>query len=264
MERAVPSIIREAASRSKAFRSLSLSWAISRTCCRLTLPTFSLLGLPEPFSIPAAFLSRTDVGGVLVTKMKLRSSKMVMATGITCPAMEAVRFGPRANEAGHPGGAAHHVPGLVRHGHVDQDVPRVGPLGDVPALPILDLDHVLGGNQHIEDLIVHVHRLDPFHQVVAYLLFVTGIGVHHVPVGFALGSRRPGPRHDRLSRWCLGRCGAMAFAHGNPLTRPYASGFSGLFRGRPPAPRLGRGLVHVWFVLRGVVHAYLSGWEIRT
>jgi len=40
-----------------------------------------------------------------------------------------------------------HIPGLVGHDHVDQDVPRIDPLGDLPALAVLDLHHLLGGDQ---------------------------------------------------------------------------------------------------------------------
>src|SRR5664280_2645772 len=70
MLRAVPSIWRMAPSISRAFRSFIFSWAISRTCARVTLPTFSRLGTPEPFSIPAALRNKTAAGGVFSTKVK--------------------------------------------------------------------------------------------------------------------------------------------------------------------------------------------------
>jgi len=47
---------------------------ISRICARVTFPTFSFPGSLDPFSIPAAFLSRTEAGGVLVIKVKERSA----------------------------------------------------------------------------------------------------------------------------------------------------------------------------------------------
>ena len=74
MLRAVPSIVRMAESRLKAFRSGSLSCAISSTCLRVTEPTFYLLGVGEPFSTPAAFFSRSAAGGVFVMKVKERSA----------------------------------------------------------------------------------------------------------------------------------------------------------------------------------------------
>jgi hypothetical protein len=73
MLRAVPSIIRMAASTSLAFRSFILSSAISRTCLPVTVPTFTLFGVPEAVASPAAFLSRTAAGGVLRMKEKVRS-----------------------------------------------------------------------------------------------------------------------------------------------------------------------------------------------
>ena len=69
MERAVPAIILIAASMVAALRSGIFSSAISRTCCFVTFPTFTLLGSAEPFSTFAAFASRTEAGGVLVTKV---------------------------------------------------------------------------------------------------------------------------------------------------------------------------------------------------
>ena len=73
--RAVPSTVRIAASRVAAVRSGIFS---SRDLLDLLLaspcPTFFLLGSPEPFSMPAAFFSRTDAGGVLVMKVKERSA----------------------------------------------------------------------------------------------------------------------------------------------------------------------------------------------
>jgi hypothetical protein len=48
------------------------------------LPTFSVFGVPLPFSMPIAFFS-TDAGGVLVMKVKLRSEYTVITTGIGRP-----------------------------------------------------------------------------------------------------------------------------------------------------------------------------------
>ena len=73
MERAEPAIVRTAASRSAAVRSGSFAFAISSTCLRVTLPTFSVFGRLEPDWMPAAFFSRIDAGGVFVMKVKVRS-----------------------------------------------------------------------------------------------------------------------------------------------------------------------------------------------
>src|SRR5438105_11426509 len=69
MLRAVPATTRKAASSFVAFKSFILSFTISRTCFRVTLPTFSLFGSLEPTVIPAAFFSRTEAGGDLVIKV---------------------------------------------------------------------------------------------------------------------------------------------------------------------------------------------------
>ena len=52
----------------------------------MTLPTFTELGVPEPFSMPAAFCSSTDAGGVFRMKVKLRSCAAVVASRLWSPA----------------------------------------------------------------------------------------------------------------------------------------------------------------------------------
>ncbi len=79
-----------AASRSLAFRSAILTWAISSSWLRVTDATFSLCGSAEPFSILAACRSITAAGGVLVTKVKDRSSKTEISTGTMVPVWLAV------------------------------------------------------------------------------------------------------------------------------------------------------------------------------
>lgn len=46
---------------------LTLSWAC------VILPTFSVLGAPEPLGTPAALANRTDAGGVFSINVKLLS-----------------------------------------------------------------------------------------------------------------------------------------------------------------------------------------------
>ena len=68
IDRAVPAMISAAASTSRAFRSGIFASAIWRTCSRVSRPTFSRFGSPEPFSIRSASLIRTAAGGVFVMK----------------------------------------------------------------------------------------------------------------------------------------------------------------------------------------------------
>src|SRR5579859_1811231 len=83
MLRAVPAMIRMACSTSFALRSAILTSAISRSCCWVTRPTLSRFGWAEPFSAPAARLSRAAASGALVTNVNDRSSKTVISAGTT-------------------------------------------------------------------------------------------------------------------------------------------------------------------------------------
>ena len=74
MLRALPAIVRTAASRSAAVRSGCFAFAISSACARVSLPTLSVCGLLEPYSTFAAFLIRIDAGGVFITNVKLLSA----------------------------------------------------------------------------------------------------------------------------------------------------------------------------------------------
>ena len=73
MFRAVPSMALIAASIDPAFMSLILILAISSRCFRVTVPTFSLLGVPLPFSMPMAMRISTDAGALFRMNLKLRS-----------------------------------------------------------------------------------------------------------------------------------------------------------------------------------------------
>src|SRR3989304_5101097 len=91
MLRAVPSTIRIAASISFALRSFIFVSAIWRTWSRVSVPTFWRLWAGLPFSSPAAFLIRSDAGGVLRAKVNDRSSKTMISTGMMLPDCEDVR-----------------------------------------------------------------------------------------------------------------------------------------------------------------------------
>ncbi len=53
----------------------SFALAISSSCLRVTLPTFSVFGRLEPDEMPAAFFSRVVAGVLLVMKVNVRSSR---------------------------------------------------------------------------------------------------------------------------------------------------------------------------------------------
>src|SRR5690606_27784123 len=114
------SIWRMMASTSVVFMSGSLISAISRTCLRVSWPTFSAFALGEPFSIPAAFLIRNGVGGLLSVKRKEPSLKTVISAGTMSPIrlvvralyslQKAIRLMPCCARAGPMGGAGLALP----------------------------------------------------------------------------------------------------------------------------------------------------------
>src|SRR6478672_7971771 len=85
IERAAPATIAIADSIVSQLRSGSLISAIFLTCALVTEPTLLRFGVPEPFSTPASFFSRTAAGGVLVMKEKDLSAKIVISTGRAVP-----------------------------------------------------------------------------------------------------------------------------------------------------------------------------------
>jgi hypothetical protein len=62
--RAVPSTIFIALTILFVFKSGNLIFAISSNCFFVIEPTFTLLGVDEPFLILAAFTNNTEAGGV--------------------------------------------------------------------------------------------------------------------------------------------------------------------------------------------------------
>src|ERR1700675_5019170 len=70
---AVPITVRTADSRLVVFRSGNLVLAISSTCLRVTFPPLLRFGSADPLTIPAARLSSSEAGGVLVIKVNVRS-----------------------------------------------------------------------------------------------------------------------------------------------------------------------------------------------
>src|SRR5258708_2810647 len=90
MLRAVPSTIRMADSRLVALRSAIFVSAIERTFALESVPTLFLFGVGEPFSIPSSLRMRSAAGGLFVTNVYERSSKIVTTAGTTVPVSGAV------------------------------------------------------------------------------------------------------------------------------------------------------------------------------
>src|SRR5689334_24606114 len=90
IERAVPAMIFSAASIVVAFRSGIFVSAICRSCAEVSVPTLVLCGSLLPLSTPAAFLISSGAGGVLVTNVNDRSSKIEISTGMMLPRWDSV------------------------------------------------------------------------------------------------------------------------------------------------------------------------------
>src|SRR4029079_8776001 len=91
MLRAVPSTIRMADSMVLAVRSAIFVSAIERTFALESVPTLFLFGVGEPFSRPSSLRMRSAAGGLFVTNVYERSSKIVTTAGTTVPVRGAVR-----------------------------------------------------------------------------------------------------------------------------------------------------------------------------
>src|SRR5262249_10169437 len=75
-----------------------------------------------------------------------------------------------------------HVPGVVRHRHLNEQVAREEPLRGHDLLAAAHLDDVLGRNQNLADLVVQPVGLHPLPQRLRHLALETGIGVHDEPL----------------------------------------------------------------------------------
>ena len=73
MLRAVPAMIRQAWSTSRAFRSLNFVSAIFLICSGVITPTFSLPGVFAAEARPSACLIKTAAGGLFVMNSNVRS-----------------------------------------------------------------------------------------------------------------------------------------------------------------------------------------------
>ena len=120
IERAVPAMIFIACSTSRAFRSGIFVSAIDRICASVSRPTLVRFGSPEPDWRLSTSLISTAAGGVFVMKVKERSSKTVISTGMMRPfscavcALNALQnsmmFTPCWPSAGPTGGAGFACP----------------------------------------------------------------------------------------------------------------------------------------------------------
>src|SRR5215218_3702962 len=86
-----------------------------------------------------------------------------------------------ADERGDARRVADDEPGLGVEDHLDQHVARVHLLLDGMPLALADLDLVLHRDEHLEDLVLHAHRLDAVLEVGLDLVLVARVRVDDVP-----------------------------------------------------------------------------------
>src|SRR5262245_33615516 len=91
-----------------------------------------------------------------------------------------LRAGP--DEAGDLRRVLHHVPRVVGHVHLDQDVAGEEPLRRHHLLAAAHFDDVLSRNQHLADVLLQPVRLDAFGQRLGHLLLEARVGVDDVPI----------------------------------------------------------------------------------
>jgi hypothetical protein len=99
----------------------------------------------------------------------------------------------RIFSTGDTGRVPYDVPGVVVVDHLDQQVAWEHLLLDDLLLAALDLHDVLHGDVDVEDLVLHLHRLDARLEVRLHLVLVAGVGVDHVPLAR--------PPHGIEGRW---------------------------------------------------------------
>ena len=89
-----------------------------------------------------------------------------------------------------PSQVADNEPAVGIEDHLDEDVARIDLLLDGVPLALADLDLVLHRDEHLEDLVLHAHRLDAVLEVRLDLVLVAGVGVDDVPALLGLGRLR--------------------------------------------------------------------------
>src|SRR3954451_4126282 len=86
-----------------------------------------------------------------------------------------------ADEARDARRVADDEPAVGVEDHLDEDVSRVDLLLDGVTLALTDLDLVLHRDEHLEDLVLHAHRLDALLEVRLDLVLVSRVRVDHIP-----------------------------------------------------------------------------------
>ena len=167
-------------------RTLSLSWS---SLISAMVPLKSANGpFPDPDGLAELVL---QPGPALLGRCALAVLGLDLEDVLDLLAGQRGRAGAEADEAGHAGRVAHHVPGVVVEVEADQQVAGEDLLRDDLLLAVLELDDVLHGDDDLEDALLHVHGGDAALEVGLHLVLVAGVAVDHEPVaGPVVGALR--------------------------------------------------------------------------
>src|SRR5450830_1654743 len=115
-----------------------------------------------------------------------------------------------ANKSQNAGSVRNHIPGLVIHDHLNNEIPWVDFLLFDLSLPVLDNHLVVHGKDHRKDAVRKSQRLDLLFQVVPGFFLGTGVRVQEVPITFS----HPDLRDEPL------QCGCKQVVPGANIERP--------------------------------------------
>src|ERR687885_400735 len=87
-----------------------------------------------------------------------------------------------ADETRYPRCVPYNIPRVVVKKHLNQDIAWKDLLLHSATLAVFDFNFLLGGNDHAENLVLHLHRVDAMLQILLDLVLVARVGVNHVPV----------------------------------------------------------------------------------
>ena len=149
-----------------------------------------------------------------------------------------------AHKTGHARGVAHHEPGFLGEDHLHHQVAGVDALLDGAAFAFLDLDLFDGGDDDVENFILHPHRVDALLEVVAHFVFLPGVAVDDIP-GASVPRLGVLPAPGSSAAWPRGRRESQRSRPDGDWRRPRAFTAGGF--GRGGASSCGRFILRLGF-----------------
>jgi hypothetical protein len=113
------------------------------------------------------------------------------------------RLGTRPDESRDLRRVLHHMPRVVGHVHLDEDVAREEPPRALDLAAAALLDDVLGRDQHLADLALQPVRLDALLERLLHLVLEPRVGVDDVPVLGGDVAAHLAPKKQKIPRIAL-------------------------------------------------------------